>query len=371
MSWIQSVKPFWPLLFTFILPRAINYYRVVKTAVRTRPPPRPLPQKTGYGLNALFVSTCIFFYLSLPFRGNVEDHNIFVVTQSRFAMPTDALFSRLAMLREHGTLTPVDEALRSKFTSPALRRIYLRFGPSTLLNCTFCHADDTFSYLLYHYPINVLLPHLFHIFCLGFATSETICGYESSRWRGRVLLCALALASVDVAVTTTYSPLTDPSTPAPGGIFWLASTLRCLCLCLFDVAVALLIYASATGRFLLFSAPAAADPELARRRMEEAITKANLSLQLSQTNLRAYTIARNATVRSATLKATDDEYWRSVVSVEGSQGLVVGGGNVFDDEQVQAAISRAYGSGSMNIEQMRKEADVYVKNVTRGLDPTR
>ncbi|KAK5199706.1 hypothetical protein LTR92_000247 [Exophiala xenobiotica] len=284
-------------------------------------------------------------------------------------MPTDALFSRLAMLRDHGVLTSGDEALRLKLTSPTLRQIYLRFGPRTLLNCTFCHPDDNFSYLLYHLPMNVLLPHLFHIFCLGLATSESISGFEPSRWRAQVLLCALALASVDIAITTTYSPIASPSTPAPAGIFWLASTLRYLCLCLFDAATAFLIYASATGRFLLFSAPAnAADPELARRRTEELLTKANLSLQLTQTSLRAYSIARNATVRNPILKAGDDEYWRSVVSVEGTQGY--GDQSVVEDEEVQAAISRAYGSGSMNVEQMRREADAFVNTVTRGLDST-
>jgi hypothetical protein len=106
------------MIFTFILPKAISYYRVVKTAIRTRPPPRPLPKKTGQGLNALFASICVFFYLSLPLRGSFEDHNVFVITQSRLTMPTDALFSRLAMLRDHGVLTSVDEALRSKLTSP-------------------------------------------------------------------------------------------------------------------------------------------------------------------------------------------------------------------------------------------------------------
>ncbi|KAK7905544.1 hypothetical protein LTR67_000267 [Exophiala xenobiotica] len=357
------------MIFTFILPKAISYYRVVKTAIRTRPPPRPLPKKTGQGLNALFASICVFFYLSLPLRGSFEDHNIFVVTQSRLTMPTDALFSRLAMLRDHGVLTSVDEALRPKLTSPTLRQIYLRFGPRTLLNCTFCHPDDNFSYLLYHLPMNVLLPHLFHIFCLGLATSESISGFEPSRWRAQVLLCALALASVDIAITTTYSPIASPSTPAPAGIFWMASTLRYLCLCLFDAATVFLIYASATGRFLLFSAPAnAADPELARRRTEELLTKANLSLQLTQTSLRAYSIARNATVRNPILKAGDDEYWRSVVSVEGTQGY--GDQSVVEDEEVQAAISRAYGSGSMNVEQMRREADAFVNTVTRGLDST-
>jgi hypothetical protein len=217
--------------------------------------------------------------------------------------------------------------------------------------------------------MNVLLPHLFHIFCLGLATSESISGFEPSRWRAQVLLCALALASVDIAITTTYSPIISSNTPAPAGIFWMASTLRYLCLCVFDAATAFLIYASATGRFLLFSAPAnAADPELARRRTEELLTKANLSLQLTQTSLRAYSIARNATVRNPILKAGDDEYWRSVVSVEGTQGY--GDQSVLEDEEVQAAISRAYGSGSMNVEQMRREADAFVNTVTRGLDST-
>ncbi len=182
------------------------------------------------------------------------------------------------------------------------------------------------------------------------------------------MLCALALASVDIAITTTYSPIVNPNTPAPAGIFWLSSTLRYLCLCLFDAATAFLIYASATGRFLLFSAPANADPELARRRTEELLTKANLSLQLTQTSLRAYSIARNATVRNPTLKAGDDEYWTRVVSVEGTQGY--GDQSLLEDEEVQAAISRAYGSGSMNVEQMRREADVFVNNVTRGHNST-
>ncbi len=116
---LESVKPFWPLLFTFVLPRAISYYRVVKTAVRTKPPPRPLPTKTAQGLNALFVSICVFLLVSLPWRGRLEDHNVFVVTQSRLSLATDTLFTRLALMRENGILTPADEALRSKLTSPA------------------------------------------------------------------------------------------------------------------------------------------------------------------------------------------------------------------------------------------------------------
>jgi hypothetical protein len=153
-------------------------------------------------------------------------------------------------------------------------------------------------------------------------------------------------------------------TVAPAGTFWIAGTLRPLALCLFDAAIAFLIYASATGRFLLFSAPAAVDPELMRRRDEEVLTHANLALQAASTNLRALSVTRNAVVRNTQLKAVDDEYWKTIVAMEG-EGLDE---SLFEDEEVQAALAKAYGTGAINVPSMRREAEAFVKNVTRGLD---
>lgn len=213
----------------------------------------------------------------------------------------------------------------------------------------------------------MLLPHLFHILCLGLATAEPVAGFEASRWRTHALLGGLALAGLDIAMTSMYVPVIDPRVSAPAGTFWIASTLRPLALCAFDVAVAFFIYASATRRFLLFSGAGAtsADPELARRRTEELLTSANLELQLAQTNLRAFSIARNAVVRNPELKAADDEYWRRVVAMEGFDG---GDESLFDDEEVQAAVSRAYGTGAVNVADMRKDAEIFVKHATKGLD---
>ncbi|EXJ84873.1 hypothetical protein A1O3_05548 [Capronia epimyces CBS 606.96] len=362
-----SLKPFWPLLFTFVLPRAINYYRIVKTTIRTRPLPRALPEKTSRGLNVLFASICVFLYASLPsFKGDLTKHNIFVVTQSRLSAATDTLFARLALFREHGVLTATDDALRSKLGSQALRQSYLRFGPQTLLDCTFCHPDDDFSFLLYYLPTNVLLSHLFHILCLGLATSEPIAGFEASRWRTRALLGGIALAGLDFAIASMYAPIVDQGTPAPAGTFWIAATLRPLALCVFDAIVAFLIYASTTHRFLLFNPDSATDPELTRRRTEELLITANIALQMTQTNLRAYSIARNAVVRSPQLKAADDEYWRRVVAMEG----IDGDESLFEDEEVQAAVSRAYGRGAVNVAAMRKDAEMFVQHATRGLNPS-
>lgn len=241
--------------------------------------------------------------------------------------------------------------------------MYLAFGPSTLLNCTFCHPDDTTSYLLYHLPTNVLGPHLLHILLVGIATSEAVSGIEAHHWRGRALVGSLTLFALDAYLTSAYHPLVNTSTPAPAGTFWLAATLRYLTLCAFDAAVAFLIYAAATRRFLLFSAPSSADPELARRRQEEMLTQANVALQMASTNLRAYSVARNAVLRNDVLKAADDEYWRAVVAFEGSEG----DDSLLEDDEVKAALAAAYGTGKIDVQTMRRETEAFVANVTKGL----
>lgn len=244
------------------------------------------------------------------------------------------------------------------------RQLYLRFGPATLLNCSFCHPDDASSYLLYHLPVNVLLLHLLHLAILGLATSEPLAGLEASWWRNRSSLGALALAIVDIYVTTTFTPSIDVRMPSPTGMFWTARTIRPLAICILDTIIALLIYASATNRFVFFTSPTDSDPELARRKQEQMLAQTNIALQMAQTKLRAFSVARNATVRDRDLKAADDEYWRAVVAMEGPAGIT----GVWEDEEVQAAIARSYGDGSIDVAQMGREAEAFVSNVTRGLE---
>ena len=54
----------------------------------------------------------------MPFGSTALDRNIFVATNARLHAPSDVLFSRLAMIRPNGRLTPVDEELRCKITTP-------------------------------------------------------------------------------------------------------------------------------------------------------------------------------------------------------------------------------------------------------------
>ena len=244
-----------------------------------------------------------------------------------------------------------------------MRKLYLRFGPRTLTNCAFCQPEDDTSYILYHLPTNVLLPHVIHFLILGLATSEGLAGIEAWLWRSQGIIGALSLALLDIYGTMFYEPRVDGNMPAPDGIFWRAALIRPLALCLFDLLLALAIYASATNKFLLFVSAAQHDPAMAKRQRNEMLNQANVSLQMAQTKLRAFAMARNASVREPRLKAADDEYWRAVVSMEGPAG----GEGVWEDEAVQAALARSYGSG-VDVGRITREADAFVTNITQSLE---
>lgn len=359
----HSLKPFWPILLTYVIPRAFGYVRALRVGYRTRPPPQPLPRKASLALNVLFITICLFFFTSFSTLAT-DQVNIFILTNSRLAMPTDPLFSRLALVRPGQMLTATDELLQTKLTSTAIRKLYLRFGPSTILQCPFCTPLDPSTYLLYHFPKNIVLPHLFNFGILGLATSATVAGFEASRWRLYVLLGAILIAGLDAYTVLQYQPPVDADMPAPSGMFWVLSVLRPLSLCMYDSIVAIIIYASATHRFLLFSGPAK-DPEAIRRQTLDLVTKSGIALTMAATKLRATNVARNTAVRDHDLKSKDDQYWHDVAALEGKPDISSG---VWEDEEVQAAMAQAYSSGTVNVERIRREADAFVKGVTQFMD---
>ncbi|RMZ75987.1 hypothetical protein DV738_g5177, partial [Chaetothyriales sp. CBS 135597] len=402
-----TIKPFWPLLFTFVLPRALGYAQAIRVAVRTRPQPRPLSAATRRGLYVLSGSIFLFLLLSIasPLTTTAAlvpgYDNVFQTTRSRLQIPTDVLFTRLALVRGangngngngHG-LSEMDEALRTRLTTPALRSLYLRFGPSTLVDCPFCLPEDEFSFLLYHLPANVLLPHLAHFFLLALATSAVVVGPAvtgANPYRLHALIGATALLALDIAVLAAYTPYTDgrfgASPSPPAGLFWVSALLRPLGLCVYDALFALAIWAADTGRLVVlspllgprFAAAAAAnpDPAAAARRLHESLTATNLALQGAHAKLRAVHVARNAVVRNPRLKDTDDAYWRDVVALQDGAGAGADAisadlwAQVQDDEEVQAALARAYGNGTIDVARMRREADTFVRTLTTALDGT-
>lgn len=179
------------------------------------------------------------------------------------------------------------------------------------------------------------------------------------------------LAALDLGVTVGWDGgRVDVNGQPPLGLYWIGRVVRPLILCLFDALVAGVLWASVTGRLLVFSG-GVVDGEVVRRKNAEMLGKSTLLLQTAQTKLRAANVARNAVVRDRVLRGVEDRYWRDVSEVEARNGL--GGGDAgvegaWEDEDVQKAMAKAYGQGSIDVRSMRKEAEGFVRAVTQHMD---
>ncbi|GAT25472.1 similar to An04g00630 [Aspergillus luchuensis] len=368
-----------------IIPRAINYYRTLRVALSSRPPPRPLPQDASRALNVLFLTITLFFCLSLPFNPHAPSPSIFTLTNSRLTTSTDIIFSRLARLRPNESLTPSDTLLKSKLTSTLARKVYLRFGPETLTNCAFCSLDNLTTYAIYHLPFNVLLPHLFHMATIGLVTSSTFAGSDASKWRKEFSIMGIAFTLLDIYVVMSYDPMAYASAAVRAGVavpsssYYQIGLLRPLLFAIFDGVCALLIWLSATRRFF-FTPPSQAE------QVDQVVSASLGALSGSTSKLHAVTVARNAVVRDKMLRDRDEAYWRTVVAMNVDNpamkaGTVVGGGengeeegavpptSIWEEEEVVRAMSRAMaGQGGVDLARLGMDAAEYVNGVTAGLE---
>ena len=245
------------------------------------------------------------------------------------------------------------------------RQMYLKYGPETLAECAFCQQDDEITYMLYYVPSNILLPHLQNLIILGIATSDTICGFEANRWRSKAVLGALGLAAIDILLLVNSQPNIASNMPSPRGQFWLSALLRPLAICLFDTLIAFCIYATSTNLLPFLISSPDQNGDATRRQQGEALTQSAVSLQMTHTKLRALAVSRKAVIHDDALRAREDEYWQAVTRMEDIQR---GDKPIWEDEEVQAAMERSLGRGSMNIEGVRHDFDAFIDNVTRNLE---
>jgi hypothetical protein len=220
------------------------------------------------------------------------------------------------------------------------------------------------SYALYALP-GLLATHVFHFFVLGAATSEGIAGFEVKRWRTWALIGAAVLAVADLYASLGLEVKVDGQRP-PVGMYWLLRSVRPLLLCLYDAAMAGIIWASLTNRLIIFGGKV--DEEVVKRRNQEALARATLQLQTAQTKLRAANVLANSVVRDQRLRGVEAEYWQQIREVEGREGLANGMEGVWEDEEMQRAMANAYGQGNIDVSRMRSEAEGFVRAVTGHLD---
>ncbi|KKZ62351.1 hypothetical protein EMCG_03237 [[Emmonsia] crescens] len=371
---------FSPLLFR----QARSLYNSLRSSLAQRPQPQPLPPPAALALNILFVTTSLFLFLSLPAWTGLNPHapspNIFAQTNSRLNTPTEILFTRLARLRPNNTLTSLDTQLKAKFTSPSLRKLYLRYGPETITTCPFCTPDHESTYLLYYLPLHTFLPHLLHLLITGLVTSNPLTGPSASRWRSKFTLTALSLLLLESLLVTFYNPAANIKSQNPRDIptsfHNRLTTARLLSFTIFDALAAGTIYLAATHRFFYI-------PPTPAQVAEQLVATVSATLAGATAKVHAVSVVRNATVRDRGLKGRDDAYWTAVVAMEGSgsgsSSLGTSGvgecGSIWEEEEVVRAMTRVMqrrnvgGKGDVvDIGRLGVEASSYVEGITAGLE---
>lgn len=206
---------------------------------------------------------------------------------------------------------------------------------------------------------------------LGIATSTSIAGRESNRWRMKFTLAGLALAAIDLCIVATHDAIANAS-PAvragqrpPSSLYTQITLLRPLAIAVCDVLCSTVLWLSATNRFF-FKPPSTGE------QIDDAVNMTVQALTGANTKLHASSVTRNAVVRDKTLKARDDVYWQAMAASENPTRTGDGDGailnNIWDEEEVARAMSRAMaGQGGIDLAQLGVNANEFVRGVTEGL----
>jgi hypothetical protein len=323
-----------------LLPKAIAYYRSIRTASFSGKSIRPIPPNVNRALTILFIVALISIVSTSPI---FSPENIFAVTQSRIQIPTDVLFTRLQPLRPQG-LTDFDNTLRQKLLSLESRLLYFQYGPDAIANCLFCNAEDPKSYLYYSLT-SVLIPHLFNLCVLGLVTSGLFVGPEGAIWRTSATIGAVVLAAAEIWILSTYNHQGNSRTTRIEDVdafFWKIRIYRGVAIAALDAVIGWVMYLSSTNRAFVTPLSAPERIEGTLRHLESARSKMN-----------ATGVMRNTTARDTGLRARTQAYWVD-------EGRMMG--EYMEDREVVEGVNNAL-ENRINIETISRDAAAYAENL--------
>lgn len=100
---------------------------------------------------------------------------------------------------------------------------------------------------------------------------------------------------------------------------------------------------------------------------QELVRNTGMGLSMIQSKLKAYSVAKNTVLRDEGLKDVEGRYWDEVRKSEGGGGTDE---DVYEDEEVQAAIAKVYqmGNAGIDVQRAKREARAFVDSVTKDLE---
>ncbi len=304
-----------------------------------------MPAAARRSLALLAAAAAVLLVRALP---PFAPENVFWATQSRLQIPTDVLFTRLAALRANSSLSAADEALRARFVNLESRLLYLQFGPEALATCPFCSPDDAKSYLYYALPAQAA-PHLANLVVGALATSALVGGPDAGRWRVAATMGAAAAALADVYATATYGYQANSRALRLADLdffYWNARAYRLVGLAALDLALAALLYLSATNR-------AFARPPSPADRVDAVVRQ----LASARTRFNAAGIVKNTAIRDEGLRARSAAYWTHEVHLMR---------DVMEERDVIEGVNDAL-ANRIDIATISRDAESYAQSVMQPL----
>ncbi|KHN97755.1 uncharacterized protein MAM_04144 [Metarhizium album ARSEF 1941] len=344
---LDTIRSLLLLLGPMLLPKAISWFRSIRTPSRSLPV-QATPPRVRLALALILVLSATYLVKTLP---PFAPENLFARTQSRLQIPVDVLFTRLAALRRDNALTEADAALRARFVNLESRLLYAQFGPHVLSDCPFCKADEPKTYFYYALPA-LLWPHLANLAAVAVLTSPSFTGSHGARWRTLATIASLAVAALDVYAVASYNHKANARALRLDDVhffYWSLRNCRLLALAALDAVLGLVLYLSSTNRAFV-RLPCTSE------RVED-VTKALLTVK---SKLNAVGIINNTAMRDEELRKRCQAYWAH-------EGHLMR--EMMEEREVVESVNDALGH-RINIDDIAKDAETYTDSVLEPLRQT-
>lgn len=338
---LNSVKSLVIFFGPMLLPKVIAWYRSAKNPPASqRKPVVPLAMLPLLAVALLAATALSFAVGALP---ALSPENVFTRTGSNPTTSNNLLFSRLAAVRP---LTSRDDVLRDKFESRASKLLYYKYGPDALADCPFCNSQDPTTYLLYAAPA-AAAPHLLNALLVGLATSSSLTGDAGAQWRAPAAWASSGLAIADAYFLARWDHVAgNEKARVLAEVFffhWTARTWRHLALAAVDLALAGLVWASATNRMFAVRPTAAERVDGVR----DALGAVNM-------RIRSANVLKNTVSRDAELRAIDAGYWAH-------EGMVMQ--EAMESEEVVESMRDAVENRRIDLATVDQAAEAFAKHV--------
>lgn len=232
-------------IVVFVLPFVLPWLRKIWNG-EGRGPAKRVGGKTWGLIGVLVAISVVQVYY---WKAAIEE-NVILETGSRMQTSGEVLGTRLKKLRGRDYLGEQEELMISRFATDIGRALYTVYGTDAFMNCEWCEiGDGGVSLLIYSLP-NILGPYLINL--LGTLIATGGMDRNARQWRLSGVTVSFVAMFLDVYTVFTFPYDVNRHAKVPRLIQWFhwdRHNHRTVWLCGYNVALGLLIYLSASGRF--------------------------------------------------------------------------------------------------------------------------